>query len=630
MPGTFAPDQGAYGNTALESQQNAAAHIALRFPDLYTDWEENASHEILWNTYNNASSAQVRIDLYQDGPSGPQFLKNITLGAPDTGSYAWAPAQSGIAYGTHGLRIEISLVGSPNVFDRGTESFAVPENTNTFFVNDSTVSPGGLTTAPGSNRNTGKLASSPKPYPNNILRIYTLNANQSLSVDAGDYPLLAPLVISNTSGLGDDEGFTFTGPTTAATPAVLHLANPLALAPVVEITGADFVTMTNLTLQGGQVGLLVHDNSTHFSGSFLTLRNNTQDGLRIEGNPTASVLDHITAFLNGGNGITASGAIAALTDSTVYGNVASGISVTDAGSIPIEANDVYSNGGFGLIVSNGVTNTTTVVGNSNLTKARGNDVHDNFRGGVSASGNVLVAGNVITGQSNTNAAGLVLNGGTALDNIIEDNFYGIIGTGTATANRVDDNSSAGILAYGGDLVQDNVVYSNGAGIQSESPGNQFINNLVYANTTVGIGIHDGVGNVVLNNTIYEPQGDALDLDTGSTGVTLRNNIAWTLAGFDISVSIDSQQGFASDFNDLYVTSQGQVGFWQGSARATFSVGQTPTSPTRTASHRTRCSCTPPGPTASSVTPTRYATAATTTFTSRASWVARTADRWPPF
>ncbi len=152
-------------------------------------------------TYNNATNAQVRIDLYQDGPNGPQFLTNITLGTPDTGSFTWIPADSGIAYGTHGLRIEVSLVGSPNVFDRGTEPFAVPENTNTFFVNGATVSPGGLTTAPGSNRNTGKLASSPKPYPNNILRIYTVGANQTLSVDAGDYPLLAPLLISNTSGI---------------------------------------------------------------------------------------------------------------------------------------------------------------------------------------------------------------------------------------------------------------------------------------------------------------------------------------------------------------------------------------------------------------------------------------------
>ncbi len=52
---------------------------------------------------------------------------------------------------------------------------------------------------------------------------------------------------------------------------------------MVEISGADFVTMAHLTLQGGQVGLLVDGKSTHFTGSYLTVRNNAQDGLRIDG-----------------------------------------------------------------------------------------------------------------------------------------------------------------------------------------------------------------------------------------------------------------------------------------------------------------------------------------------------------
>src|SRR5262249_19098221 len=147
-----------------------------------------------------------------DGPNGPQLLTNITPATPDTGSFTWVPASSGIDFGTHGLRVQVSLVGSAAVFDRSTEPFAVPENTDTFYVNDATVNPGDLTTAPGSNRNTGKLPSSPKPNPNNILRIYSVGPGQTLSVDAGTYTLLAPLVLSTTSGIGDDAGFTLTGP----------------------------------------------------------------------------------------------------------------------------------------------------------------------------------------------------------------------------------------------------------------------------------------------------------------------------------------------------------------------------------------------------------------------------------
>ena len=46
--GTF--DQGAYGNTVFE-QEVPQTHLALRFPDLYTDWELNKPHIILWDTY---------------------------------------------------------------------------------------------------------------------------------------------------------------------------------------------------------------------------------------------------------------------------------------------------------------------------------------------------------------------------------------------------------------------------------------------------------------------------------------------------------------------------------------------------------------------------------------------------
>ena len=46
----------------------------------------------------------MRIDVYQDGPSGPQFLTNITTSTADTGSYTWIPQDSGLTYGTFGLR----------------------------------------------------------------------------------------------------------------------------------------------------------------------------------------------------------------------------------------------------------------------------------------------------------------------------------------------------------------------------------------------------------------------------------------------------------------------------------------------------------------------------------------------
>ncbi len=175
QPNTLRPDQGASGNTDAGQSDNLAPHLALRTPDLYTNWVRNAPLEILWNSFGTSSTATVRIDLYQDGPNGPQFLTNITPSTPDTGEYTWTAGKSGIPFGTYGLRIEISLVGDPAVYDRSTENFTVPENTTTFYVSSSSNTSGGqYTTAPGNNRNDGCLPSAPLPYPNNLVRTYSL------------------------------------------------------------------------------------------------------------------------------------------------------------------------------------------------------------------------------------------------------------------------------------------------------------------------------------------------------------------------------------------------------------------------------------------------------------------------
>src|SRR5207249_7991550 len=107
-PETFMPNQGALGNTGAELTESTRSHLAVRFPDLYTDWERAKPRSIRWETFNNAADAPVRIDLYQDGPDGPAFVVNITLATPDDGDFVWIPETSGIGFGTFGLRIQVS------------------------------------------------------------------------------------------------------------------------------------------------------------------------------------------------------------------------------------------------------------------------------------------------------------------------------------------------------------------------------------------------------------------------------------------------------------------------------------------------------------------------------------------
>ena len=96
-----APDQGAHGNTDTDDDLRSTTQIALRFPDLYTDWERHKQQSIRWDSFQNDGESAVRIDLYQDGPDGPEFLLNLTSGTADTGAFDWIPEDSGIGFGVH-------------------------------------------------------------------------------------------------------------------------------------------------------------------------------------------------------------------------------------------------------------------------------------------------------------------------------------------------------------------------------------------------------------------------------------------------------------------------------------------------------------------------------------------------
>jgi hypothetical protein len=587
---TVAPDQGAYGDTAPQLVQAPAAHLALRSPDLYTDWERTVSHTIRWDPYNAGKSA-VRIDIYQDTANGPVLLANITPAAPDTGTYAWAPIESGIDYGTYGLRIQVSLVGSPSAFDRSTETFAVPENTNTFYVNDASLENDdpGLGTAVGSNRNTGKIPSTPKPFPNNVLRTYSLGAGQTLYVNTGSYALLSPILLSSTVGLGDDAGFTLTGPADPTKVAAFSFANPLTVAPLVELNNASFTTISHLTFQNAQKGLWAHDNSTNLTASYLTAAGMASDGFRIEAGSDGSILSHLTATNNGGAGINVLGPIAGLDHSLASGNAQSGILLGNAGPTIVAANEASFNGGYGILAGNTATSPMTVgtsdlTGNGNTATAGGNVVHDNAQGGINASGHVQVAGNTVYNQTRPGAAGIVLSGNSAAqDNVVHDNDTGIIAFSAdlITGNRVYHNTQTGVRAIFGSTLQQNVVYSNGTGIQADPfsgyPGSLTLtNNLIYANSTVGLVIYAGSSVDAINNTIVQPNGDAVHALSGTSGLHLRNNILWTQAGAAIDVASDSQSGFTSDNNLLYATGAGTIGTWQGVARGTLAAWQSAT------------------------------------------------------
>jgi hypothetical protein len=570
---------GAYGNTALDAA-SPGSFLQLEYPNFYTDWLASAGKAIRWRAYNLAGT--VSIDVFEQGVSTPIHIATVPA---STGSYGWSPASSGLTGdSTRRYSIRVTSDANSSILDESREKFAVPPSGTNYFVDDSSNTSDEYTSsAVGSNRSTGRTAADPKANLLPLLRNYDLEAGDIVSIDTGSYIHVRNVVLSGEAGVGDDEGATFRGPADPAKVATIDRANSNANATNIDLNNADFTTLSNLTLAGGERGLWVRNSSTNFNGSNLTLRDNAREGLLMESDASASSVDRLTAFNNGDSGIEIRTSISALRDSTAYNNGTYGIHLYQPGTIAIERNVAYGNQ-YGIYVYNYNTPGTATIGSTNLSSNNGNRVYNNSLYGIYGFGyfgNVTIAGNTVYGQSGSNDVGIYAQYVNSVEqNIVYGNYRGIeISESTARFNRVYNNSEAGIRISGADLTSGNVVYSNDVGILASGTDGVIQNNLSYANVSAGIRLSGatkssgGPGWSVANNTVYQPTGAGIEISNLSDTIALKNNIVQANAGAALSVSADSQVGFASDYNLLYATGSGKVGFWQGAARATLNNWQ---------------------------------------------------------
>nr|WP_161501480.1 right-handed parallel beta-helix repeat-containing protein [Rhodopirellula sp. SM50] len=543
---------GAVQPTNSREAYSAVPAIQLLSSDLYTDWLRSDIREIRWNTTGNEDNAFVRIDLLQDNVDGPTHLLTLTESTVDDGVFAWSPEAANIDAGTHGLRIQVSLVDSPIVFDRSSEGFSVPENTTTYYVNDNSSLGDEYTSAAGDNRNTGRTPDAPKPNPANVMRTYALRPGQTLFNDTGDYLLQTPVEIAGGVSQGNDEGFSWVGPLAETADATFDFVNPTRLDSLIQLNDADFVTISGLDLVDAGRGIWAGGGTTNFVGSDLLLTGHRHEGLRFESGSSATRLEDIVAIDNGadgifvgsgvgslenvtardndGNGLTVAGIVSAtdltvldnrgygiyassyirdLADSVISGNSSDGIWTREMSGVFSDL-VVQGNDGYGLYALRAETATiqasefrnntrdgiqirstlqgTTTIGNEDLSSGLGNVVAGNGGNGVVAGGMVIVVGNKITGHRTTGTYGLRLGDG-----------------GIGKQNVVTDN--------------DRGVYLDGVG------GSELWHNRIYNNTTygiVGLGGSRITGNIVYSNQY------GIDLD--QSGLEIENNLVYDNPG----------------------------------------------------------------------------------------------------
>src|SRR5207244_3221157 len=133
--------------------------------------------------------------------------------------------------------------------------------------------------------------------------------------------------------------------------------NTFAGSVVIDVNDGSSVAMHYLIFTGGEVGLWVHNHSTRFDALYLTAHHNADDGIRIEADADLTTVDHLTAYYNGGSGITiATGAVKVL-NNPANGNGGDGCFFGGMNTAVVNNNVSHHNGadGFGFVMIGSAT-----------------------------------------------------------------------------------------------------------------------------------------------------------------------------------------------------------------------------------------------------------------------------------
>ena len=413
-----------------------------------------------------------------------------------------------------------------NTYDLSVEPGAASD-TAVYYVNDTETASDYYTLAEGDDANDGLSPLTPKLTVGSVLSDYTLGPNDLVLVDTGDYLEAVTLTVDDEGSayagspsgsslidagtrfdLIDSDfnliyGFVFGG---AATGTGIHARGDGADESVSNIfRGNTFSgTSTGVQLDGGEANVLV-GNTISGSGDFGVRMLLGASG-EIRGNDISERTDGI--FLEGGS--------TALIEYNVISQADQGVFLDWDTDATVAGNEIYaSNYGIRSV--------------SDVTEAYGNEIHHNTTG--------------IYGR-------------------------GMFGGSDWSIGQPNDvhNNATGISANGGATVQFNFVHRNDIGVHVEGEG-QVDHNVIYRNTTqsvliTGIFFNNPNGAAVTGNTIYAPLGNGVRVEDSSENTSLKNNIIWAESGYDISVATDSQVGFVSEYNNLFVSGGGRIAWWQ--------------------------------------------------------------------
>ncbi len=463
--------------------------------------------------------------------------------------------------------IRVTQVGG-TLTDISDQPFRISNGGRDFYVNDNSLTGDVHTTAVGNNANSGKSADAPMADLGALIRAYGLQAGDRVWIDSGNYVVPVDLILTGAHSGTALAPVEIRGAGTGLT--TLTRDNIATGAETFDLRGVDHLVVSDLTIAGGNRGVMVQYNTgtTNVTFERVEIRDTRQEGIRIEGLNTGFALNdlevHRTALSGAGYGIYTENAPTTITGGLFY-DLPRAIFMQGAGNIAQ---------GFSVVGATASSQAAVYVQNGGI--VRDATVRDGAGYGVSLS-TATLENSVIFGNAGFNVDSFT---GTVRGNVIHGGSVGVNSYfGTIEGNRIFDNGT-GILstAFGGTTtILRNQIYGNGIGVQTDANFSSVYDirqNLIYANTNAGVIVRTSGQVNLIGNTLYQAVGSALTVDNAAAKVFLRNNILQSDQGAIVTVT-GAATVFNSNFN-LYHRGTGSAvtGSWAGTTRSDLAAWRT--------------------------------------------------------
>jgi len=266
-PNGLVVNQGFDGNTPFASKSRT--NLWLMAMTMNDGGVIKGTNALTWRAGNAGGSDLVRLEYSaNNGVTWTTIVSGIS--ATQT-NYLW---NSTTVPSSLNALWRVVLISNTNVFDINDTPFALRNTPLNFYVNDTNVAQDVYTSVPGNDSNDGLTPATPKRTLQSLLATYDTEGGDTVYVDTGNY-LITSLNRVIWSRGGDDQygPVIIQGSTNLAAGGTVFTRNNASFGSDVLEVPASYVTLRDLTLEGGYHGLLASSNQVLRAES-LFVRNN--------------------------------------------------------------------------------------------------------------------------------------------------------------------------------------------------------------------------------------------------------------------------------------------------------------------------------------------------------------------